>query len=69
MGTREGFINAIENGKFDYWFLEDLQPKEGRKYRLEGYLYPDTYYFFTDWSEEQTPEIPQQLQFQVRQVI
>ncbi len=53
MGTREGFINAIENGKFDYWFLEDLQPKEGRKYRLEGYLYPDTYYFFTDWSEEQ----------------
>jgi len=54
MGTREGFINAIENGNFDnYWFIAELEPKEGRKYRLEGYLYPDTYYFFTDWSEEQ----------------
>lgn len=53
MGTREGFIDAIENGKFDYWFINELKPKPGRKYRLEGYLYPDTYYFFTDWSEVQ----------------
>jgi UPF0755 protein len=52
IGTREGFINAIENADFDYWFLEELEPQKGRKYRLEGYLYPDTYYFFTDWSEE-----------------
>lgn len=52
IGTREGFINAIENADFDYWFLEELEPKKGRKYRLEGYLYPDTYYFFTDWDEE-----------------
>lgn len=52
MGTREGFVNAIENAEFDYWFLDELKPKKGRKYRLEGYLYPDTYYFFTDWDEE-----------------
>jgi conserved hypothetical protein, YceG family len=52
MGTREGFVDAIQNADFDYWFLKDLKVKDGRKYRLEGYLYPDTYYFFTDWSEK-----------------
>lgn len=52
MGTREGFVNAIQNEDYDYWFLDDLDVKEGRKYRLEGYLYPDTYYFFTDWTEK-----------------
>ncbi len=52
IGTREGFVDAIENGEFDYWFLEDLQPNKDRFYRLEGYLYPDTYRFFTNSSEE-----------------
>lgn len=52
IGTREGFVDAIENGEFDYWFLKDLEPNEDRFYRLEGYLYPDTYRFFTNSSEE-----------------
>ncbi len=52
IGTREGFIDAIQNAKFDYWFIDEMKIKAGRKYRLEGYLYPDTYYFFTDWNEE-----------------
>ncbi len=54
IGTKEGFVDAIQNYPFDYWFVEELEQsdlREGRKYRLEGYLYPDTYYFFTTSSE------------------
>ncbi len=51
IGTRDGFIDVINNYEFDYWFLEDLECSEDRIYRLEGYLYPDTYYFWSDSSE------------------
>ena len=46
IGTREGFIDVINNHEFDYWFLKDLQYDDDRIYRLEGYLYPDTYEFY-----------------------
>ncbi len=53
MGTKEGFVDAIQNGEYDYWFIEDLTNLDpNRKYRLEGYLYPDTYYFYKEWPEE-----------------
>lgn len=52
IGTREGFVEVLEFGEFDYWFLEDLNPDAKRRYKLDGYLYPDTYYFFTDSSEK-----------------
>ena len=55
MGTEEGFADAIQNGDFsDYKFIKLLDEKKlspDRKYRLEGYLFPDTYEFFKDWSE------------------
>ncbi len=52
IGTKEGFVDAIQNGEYDYWFIEDLENlNPNRKYRLEGYLYPDTYYFYKE-SEE-----------------
>lgn len=53
-GTREGFINAIQNYEFDNEFIKliDNSPERGRHYRLEGYLYPDTYDVYTDKSEE-----------------
>ena len=54
MGTREGFIDVLENGEFDYWFtraLEENGVPEGRTYRLEGYLFPDTYEFYLNSSE------------------
>ncbi len=61
VGTREGFENAISSSlhyDMDYEFLKDLQETEkaggfhnGRKYVLEGYLYPDTYDFYTDSTE------------------
>ena len=53
IGTGEGFVAAINEYEYTgYRFLEgldDLDPQ--RKYRLEGYLFPDTYYFFKDASE------------------
>ena len=52
MGTKEGFVDVIQNYDFDYWFVKELVDlPSDRKYRLEGYLYPDTYDFYTDWSE------------------
>lgn len=53
IGTREGFVDAINNAELNYWFLEPLKEgtHEERFYRLDGYLYPDTYYFFTNSSE------------------
>ena len=52
MGSRAEFVDVINNYDFDYEFvkaLTDLHPS--RTYRLEGYLFPDTYWFFTDSSE------------------
>ena len=45
--TAEEFIEESNEGVFAYEFLEDLPERE---YRLEGYLFPDTYYL----SEEMT---------------
>ncbi len=53
IGTRERFVDVIENYDFSYyWFIEELEADPDRRYRLEGYLFPDTYYFYSDSSEE-----------------
>ena len=39
--TAEEFIREVNTGTFDYEFLKDLPERE---YRLEGYLFPDTYF-------------------------
>ena len=54
IGTREGFDDVIKNYPFEQRFLSTLDPavfSKNRKYRLEGYLFPDTYNFYTDSSE------------------
>ncbi len=53
LGSREGFVEAINNYPFEYDFVEVLSEVAGeeRKYRLDGYLYPDTYDFYTERSE------------------
>ena len=54
MGTRQGFEDAINNYPYDYTFMDRLREitfSSGRRYRLEGYLFPDTYDFYTDSSE------------------
>lgn len=57
--SREELTEAIQNGNFDrYDFVKKLSniikkqssKKADRLYRLEGYLYPDTYYFYSDSS-------------------
>ncbi len=54
IGTREGYVDAIQNYDFDYWFLDELEAgevSEDRIYRLDGYLFPDTYQFYNASSE------------------
>lgn len=53
IGTREGFEKALNSFPYSYWFMDYLTGDlpEGRFYRLDGYLYPDTYRFFSDTSE------------------
>lgn len=41
IATTQEFFDEMNNGTFDYDFLEGI-PK--REYYLEGYLFPDTYY-------------------------
>ncbi len=54
IGTKEGFVDVIENYDFDYWFIDELEENgisEDRIYRLDGYLFPDTYQFYLESSE------------------
>lgn len=47
--SREDFTDTVQNGDFSgYSFVKALDgSKNERKYRLEGYLYPDTYCFYS----------------------
>ncbi len=54
IGTREGFVQAINEYDYKHEFVQLLETQgwdEDRVYRLEGYLYPDTYDFYTDTEE------------------
>lgn len=54
--TTADFYDALLNGTYDYDFFADIPQAsdggvyEGRIYRLEGYLFPDTYEFYTESS-------------------
>ncbi|MDR1003131.1 MAG: endolytic transglycosylase MltG [Oscillospiraceae bacterium] len=43
---KEPFLNSIQNGSFSQAFVKDIPKSDKRVYRLEGYLFPDTYEFF-----------------------
>lgn len=57
IGTWDKFVDVINNTDFSeygYRFLKPLYETElspDRKYRLEGYLFPDTYDFYKDETE------------------
>lgn len=54
IGTRDGWKYAINSYEYDtekFPFLADID-MTNRYYRLEGYLYPDTYFFYSDEPEE-----------------
>lgn len=53
--TVEELEEYAANGELDeYWFLEGVE--RGTKYCLEGYLFPDTYNFYTDDDPERVLE-------------
>ena len=51
IGSREGFADVIQNHAFDFPLLALIPENAHRKYRLDGYLFPDTYMFYSDSSE------------------
>lgn len=51
LGDREGLLALAQDGKFDYEFLAFQKPA-GMKYKLEGFIFPDTYYFPEEASNE-----------------
>lgn len=44
--TAGEFLNAVNTGEFNYDFVPYDTEYNGRFYRLEGYLFPDTYDFY-----------------------
>ncbi len=46
---KNAFIDVINNYEFDYRFVRELTTTEDRIYRLEGYLFPDTYNFYAEY--------------------
>ena len=48
---KDDFIYEVRNGKFDYDFIKNI-PTDSVYYRLEGYLYPETYEFYAFDSEK-----------------
>ena len=54
IGSREKYVDAINNYPYKHEFIQELGKLElspNRKYRLEGYLFPDTYDFYNDTEE------------------
>jgi len=54
--SKADFYDVVENADFDeYTFLKDI-PEKSVHYRLEGYLYPDTYQFYV-WNSRDGAEV------------
>lgn len=54
IGKKENYVDVINNYDFNYWFIAELEENgysSDRFYRLEGYLFPDTYDFYLNSSE------------------
>lgn len=45
--SEDDFYNALSDD-YDYEFIKSIPEKEGVKYRLQGFLFPNTYEFFAD---------------------
>ncbi len=49
--TKEEFLQAVEKD-YDYWFLESIPKNAEVNYRLQGFLYPETYAISEDMNAE-----------------
>ena len=52
ISTRADLVRAINEYDYGMDFIDEIDMSNGRYYRLEGYLFPDTYQFYTDSSAE-----------------
>ncbi|MBR4661288.1 MAG: endolytic transglycosylase MltG [Clostridia bacterium] len=55
IGSRDRYVEVINEYDFDYWFVDEIPDnwrETGRIYRLDGYLFPDSYEFYNASSEE-----------------
>ena len=46
--TKDEFLKELEEGTFEYDFIKDIPASPGRKYKLQGYLFPSTHAFSED---------------------
>ncbi|MGB8453253.1 MAG: endolytic transglycosylase MltG [Anaerocolumna sp.] len=44
--AKTDFLYDALNAEYDYTFIDEIPDNENRCYRLEGYLFPDTYEFY-----------------------
>ena len=42
------FLTSVSGALYEYDFLKDIDADAGRTFKLEGYLYPNTYEFYVD---------------------
>lgn len=49
--TKSDFLSEVQTGEFDYDFVKSI-PEDKVYYRLEGYLFPDSYDFYNFDSKE-----------------
>lgn len=52
IGNKEDFLSLCETGDFDYFFLDNtfINSTSSDTYKLEGFLFPETYYIHKDAS-------------------
>lgn len=72
--TAKAFIDAVQNGDYNYDFARSVPYNKDRVYRLEGYLYPDTYNFQIDTDPHEVVDrmlqnLDKQLTEEIRQKI
>ncbi len=46
--NKKKFMNSVAGTEFEYDFLREINAPASRTFKLEGYLYPNTYEFFVD---------------------
>ena len=49
---KDRLMGAIDNAKLDYPLINEMEDNPDRYYRLEGYMFPDTYEFYVGSNEE-----------------
>lgn len=55
--TAQEFFDEVNNGDFDYAFMDAIPDDDGMKYRLQGFLFPDTYEIYADATPHEVIDI------------